>query len=83
MCKPPNEGKKTTIFPQCLTQSGSRAYLSSLYLPSDLWVEHTECCDDHQFYHLFAPIVEALAVVFTANICVPLPIFPYLAFLLS
>lgn len=54
MCKPPNEGKITTIFPQCLTSSGPKADLSSLYSPSDLWIEHTECCADHQSYHLFA-----------------------------
>ena len=53
MCKPPNEGKITTIFAQCLTQTGSKADLSSLYSPSDLLVEHTEFCDDHQ-YHIFA-----------------------------
>ena len=54
MCKPPNEGKITTIFPQCLTQSGAKADLSSLYSPSNLWVEHIECCEDHPSYHLFA-----------------------------
>ena len=54
MCKPPNEGKITTIFPQCLTQSWANADLSALYSPSDLWIEHAESCEDHQSYHLFA-----------------------------
>ncbi len=54
MCKPPNEGKITTIFPQRLTQNEAKADLSSLYSQSDLLVEHTERCDDSQSYHLFA-----------------------------
>lgn len=54
MCKPPNEAKNTTIFPQCLIRSGADADLSTLYLPSDLWVEHAESCEDRQSYHLFA-----------------------------
>ena len=54
MCKTPNGSKITNIFPQCLTQNGAKADLSSLYSQSDIQVEHTERCDDSQSYHLFA-----------------------------
>ena len=51
MCKPPNEGKITTIFPQCLTQDAAKVDLSPLYSSSDLLVEHAVCCDTPQSYY--------------------------------
>ena len=51
MCKPPNEGKITAIFPQCLTQDVGKADLSPLYSSSDLLVEHIVCCDTPQSYY--------------------------------
>ncbi len=51
MCKPPNEGKITTIFPQCLTQDAAKVDLGPLYSSSDLLVEHTVCCDTPQSYY--------------------------------
>ena len=49
MCKPPNEGKITTIFPQCLTQDAAKVDLSPLYSSSDLLVEYAVCCDTPQY----------------------------------
>ena len=54
MCKSPNRGKNTIFSSRCLPRNCTHADLTSLYAPSDLLIESTECDDNGHSYHLYA-----------------------------
>ena len=54
MCNPPNEGKSTAFFQKNNTSAEIKVDLRSLYVPSDILIEHAEYDESCRSYRLFS-----------------------------